>query len=75
MLFFLPRVIKKNTSFFFGIARLTGNDLWSKVVSETPFKININDVEHRARAGIHEADVTLMLQDFLNAGVNINLEN
>ncbi|EGA1847661.1 hypothetical protein ETX89_16330, partial [Shigella sonnei] len=55
-------------------AGLAGYALSSEVVDETTFKININDVEHRARAGINEADVTLMLQEFLNAGFNIRLE-
>ncbi|MCV1340585.1 hypothetical protein MLO32_012695 [Escherichia coli] len=74
MVIFISGVNINNHTLVYDIAGLAGYALSSEVVDETTFKININDVEHRTRAGINEADVTLMLQEFLNAGFNIRLE-
>ncbi|ELD1608213.1 hypothetical protein QXC87_003764 [Escherichia coli] len=74
MVVFIAGVNMNNHTIIYDIAGLAGYALSSEVVDETTFKININNAEHRARAGINEADVTLMLQEFLNAGFNIHLE-
>lgn len=75
MFILIAGVNMNNHTLVYDIAGLAGYALSSEVVDETTFKININNAEHRKYAGINEADVILMLQEFLNAGFKIHLEN
>ncbi|WP_257620689.1 hypothetical protein [Escherichia coli] len=49
MVIFISGVNINNHTLVYDIAGLAGYALSSEVVDETTFKININDVEHRAR--------------------------